>query len=406
MKNELARRKALADAAAGVVGSLASMLVFYPVDVWKTNLQAGRQQNSNCVDEDVRETYKLSTLQWMKQLFRGLPYKIAHTTVSSFTYFFVYSLVQSKYRAHIRLLASRHGGIDKSSRISTITKLSLAAFSAMINTCITLPLDTLSSRMQAGSNQLLNVSSGEDMSEGSICPCSNKLNQVGELDYVNTEASPNKSITHLSIRVPKNFKCSFSTNLLNESFTTNQLITHQRVQSMLSLWNGLLPAILLCSNPAIQYTMYDTVKSSLLVHRQQNRAQSGTSSLSMIEAFACGLISKFVATIVTYPLIRAKVMMMVAPTAVSHNDFVEESKMHCDNAEAKNTESELAIELIKHPRSLPLLFMYIFKKNGIRGLYRGCSLQLLHTVLKSALLLMIREKINVVTRRFFQVEDT
>jgi hypothetical protein len=33
------------------------------------------------------------------------------------------------------------------------------------------------------------------------------------------------------------------------------------------------------------------------------------------------------------------------------------------------------------------------------GLYRGCSLQLLHTVLKSALLMAVRERITHACRR-------
>jgi hypothetical protein len=49
--------------------------------------------------------------------------------------------------------------------------------------------------------------------------------------------------------------------------------------------------------------------------------------------------------------------------------------------------------------------LYIFRKDGIRGIYQGCSLQLLHTVLKSALLMMVRERITSGTHRLFQVED-
>ena len=37
---DLKRRKALADAMAGVAGSLVALWTFYPLDVWKTHLQA------------------------------------------------------------------------------------------------------------------------------------------------------------------------------------------------------------------------------------------------------------------------------------------------------------------------------------------------------------------------------
>merc|ERR1719253_1964041 len=54
-----------------------------------------------------------------------------------------------------------------------------------------------------------------------------------------------------------------------------------------------------------------------------------------------------------------------------------------------------------YPRSLPLLLLRIFQKDGMRGLYKGCSLQLIHKVLKSALLMMVRERITSASRRFF-----
>ena len=99
MKHNPARQKALADAAAGVIGSLVSVLVFYPVDVWKTNLQAGKHPSHDANEsEDVNdvvlistnETVKLNSAtisQWLlrvSRIFRGLSYKITHTTVSSF----------------------------------------------------------------------------------------------------------------------------------------------------------------------------------------------------------------------------------------------------------------------------------------------------------------------------------
>lgn len=84
----------------------------------------------------------------------------------------------------------------------------------------------------------------------------------------------------------------------------------------------------------------------------------------MSEAFVVGLFAKFVATISTYPLIRAKVILMVT------------------------SEKSLLASLIR-----------TYNQDGLRGLYRGCDWQLLHTVLKSALMMMVREKITVSTHQ-------
>ena len=429
MKHNPARQKALADAAAGVIGSLVSVLVFYPVDVWKTNLQAGKHpQHNNDANEndgavliDTNGTVKLNNttishlLLRVSRRFRGLSYKITHTTVSSFAYFFVYSLVQSQYLAYRRsALLQHHSNINnnnnKSIRIPVFTKLVLAAFSAVINTSITLPLDTLASRMQAGTHELMHDTAGPV-----------DISADGQEEY-NNHTLDSKSKSQLYINSTEQFQFSFSTNLRDEFTTINPTkITRkntnahfvQRIQSITSLWNGIFPAILLCTNPAIQYTMYDSLKSWFLgQNTQQQHAVTITSSanntqLSMSQSFLFGLLSKFVATVMTYPLIRAKVIMMVDTN--SRNITAQQDDKH--NAINKNNvahnEGEKApsnLERSSTPNSLLSLLMYIYNKNGIGGLYQGLYLQLLHTALKSALLLMVREKITVATRRFFQVE--
>jgi hypothetical protein len=53
------------------------------------------------------------------------------------------------------------------------------------------------------------------------------------------------------------------------------------------------------------------------------------------------------------------------------------------------------------PISLPLLLLRIYRDDGgVRGLYRGCDLQLLHVLLKSALMMMVRERMSEIGRRF------
>jgi hypothetical protein len=94
----------------------------------------------------------------------------------------------------------------------------------------------------------------------------------------------------------------------------------------------------------------------------------------MGEAFCMGLVAKFAATMATYPLIRAKVMLMVA------------KKKNCDSVDFASEDTMVGL----------LQEMW---QNGSKDLYKGCSLQLFHTLLKSAILMMAREKIGVTTRK-------
>ena len=446
--------------------------------------------------------------------FRGLPHKLLHTMGSSFTYFFVYSLVQTKYAAHVKR-RRHHVAVSSSSRgttttntttirTSTATRLLLTAFAAVINTCITLPLDTISSRKQAGT-----TSTSSDAPTKTITNETSNVYENGRTNnsYQHDNATfkeedgrddelledklcePKGRRQQLYIKSPSKYRFSFSTNLVQEAFAirrtnsvhdiNNPIHQHPRqrqqrlrytkqLQYISSLWNGLFPAILLCTNPAIQYTMYDTLKNALIQYKwnrssavsmglllsgneeaaaeQQtqssnrnvgNDVNSASKKLSMWEAFVFGLISKFMATILTYPLIRCKVMLMVSPPDAFEEQVGEANNMNDTNHDCntgtthssdgnsyngnvhrdhdqqpqphrqhqEQHEKKIESSSNKYSKSLPILLLQIFKSDGIRGVYKGCSLQLLHTILKSALLMMIREKITITSYNFFQVTD-
>lgn len=288
-----ARAKALSDASAGVAASLASLWIFYPFEVLKTTSQAGK---------NVKEV-KLETL------YAGWWTKTLHTTSSSFCYFYLYSWIFSTWN-------------KRGKPLTTATRLLLSAIAAMANTCLTLPLDVISSRQQ-------NNGSAND----------NQALEVGSSDTEGSQSSHEED----DLEVPIRTKQKNLTAALN----------HAK-----ELWSGIVPALCLCTNPAINYTVFDMCKSRVL-SQKRNRSR-----LLLSESFLLGLIAKFVATMITYPLIRAKVMLMVTRKRSLLNTLVTE-----------------------------------YSRHGVAGLYKGCSLQLLHTLLKSAFLMMARERIHDTAHR-------
>jgi len=152
------------------------------------------------------------------------------------------------------------------------------------------------------------------------------------------------------------------------------------------LWRGLWPSLLLCSNPSIHYTVFDFLKTRVLSARRQCSKIHDTNNLTMAEAFLVGLVAKLVATLITYPLIRAKIMLMVNPDAAEDIDE--------DDDEGTSSSSSLWGCLRQQ-----------YQHAGFRGLYKGCSMQVLHTVLKSALLMMVRERVTRTTHRFLLPGD-
>jgi hypothetical protein len=313
-QTDLRRRKAVADAIAGLGASLVALWTFYPLDVIKTNHQAGIAFS----DSD---------------LYRGVGAKTLHSASSSFLYFYLYSWITTWWTDR-----------TKGSKISTLARLSLSAVAAMLNTAVTLPLDVVSSQQQTSFS---NGDSGRSQSR--------YLKQ--ELSAVEEEAGEEEDDGNAFFDPEEDF---LEEEKKDDDEVTDLTLPNSPISSITnitSLWKGLAPSLLLCSNPSIHYTVFDLLKANLLEGRSQQK-------LSLSESFAMGLIAKLTATLATYPLIRAKILLMVT-----------------------------------HRKSLLGCLIREYKRGGVRGLYRGCNLQLAHTILKSALLMMVRERITSTTYR-------
>ncbi|KAK1315670.1 Peroxisomal adenine nucleotide carrier 1 [Acorus calamus] len=144
-------------------------------------------------------------------------------------------------------------------------------------------------------------------------------------------------------------------------------------------FDGLGISLLLTSNPAIQYTAFDQLKQRAI--RRQKLSNDGKvpietslQALSAFSAFLLGAVSKSIATVLTYPAIRCKVMIQAS-------DSVNEA----EDAQPKA------------PKTMTDALRAIWKREGILGFFKGLQAQILKTVLSSALLLMIKEKISKYT---------
>ncbi|GMJ11190.1 peroxisomal adenine nucleotide carrier 1 [Hibiscus trionum] len=146
-------------------------------------------------------------------------------------------------------------------------------------------------------------------------------------------------------------------------------------------FDGLGVSLLLTSNPAIQYTVFDQLKQRLLNQKSKKTDHGSSSSpvvLSAFTAFLLGAISKSIATVITYPAIRCKVMIQAADPDDDDNDKTKRPRL-------------------KSGKTVPGVVSAIWRSEGILGFFKGLDAQITKTVLSSALLLMIKEKITATT---------
>lgn len=136
-------------------------------------------------------------------------------------------------------------------------------------------------------------------------------------------------------------------------------------------------SLFLTANPSIQYTVFDQLKQRLLKGRpsKKNGTESSSEALSALSAFVLGAVSKCVATCLTYPAIRCKVMIQAAE---SDEDGTKEAQP-------------------KSRKTIADAILMIWEREGPLGFFKGLESQILKTVLSSALLLMVKEKITKTT---------
>eukprot|EP01012_Entosiphon_sulcatum_P011098 TRINITY_DN16654_c0_g1_i1.p1 TRINITY_DN16654_c0_g1~~TRINITY_DN16654_c0_g1_i1.p1 ORF type:complete len:315 (-),score=37.22 TRINITY_DN16654_c0_g1_i1:6-950(-) len=150
------------------------------------------------------------------------------------------------------------------------------------------------------------------------------------------------------------------------------LLSIVRAQGPVGLFAGLVPALILCTNPAIQHVAYDRLKqlhAQLLAKRAARSTSSTSSSQGPVEHFCFGALAKIAATLVTYPYLTIKSRQQVA---------------------ALGTAATRAAVVAGQSRALRLLLF-------ILGLYNGLTAKLLQTTLTSALMFMMKEQLEAST---------
>lgn len=139
------------------------------------------------------------------------------------------------------------------------------------------------------------------------------------------------------------------------------LMTVAKKEGVRGLWSGTIPSLILVSNPAIQFMMYEMIKRNI-------QKVSKSNDLSSLTVFLMGAVSKAIATVVTYPL-----------------QLVQTRQRHSAKTDARKLSMAEIIEVI-------------VRTQGAYGLFRGLEAKILQTVSTAALMFVIYEKVATYVR--------
>ncbi|CAM9318698.1 unnamed protein product [Choristocarpus tenellus] len=491
LKRRRAMLSAVADALAGALGSVVAMSVFYPVDIAKTRTQAASpvtHSNGKERKKQARRLLQSRTLATLVDLvreegprcaYRGVKAKTLQALAGSFVYFYAYSFVKAAIRR-------RTGGTLRPS-----LNLLAAALAGAVNIVITLPLENITTRMQTevpvrslqihseGSSHLANPHRQDERYGGDVdvretfcCGPGDPVNDDWQSTATASSLSPVRALAANVVGPPPNCR---EPSLLT---VTGQLY-QEGSGGLARFWCGLVPSLILTCNPAINYTAFDILKSLWIARRSKRpvihenwvpksrmkgsgaRVGAGAGErpdpigrptgsveevyLGALEAFFLAAVAKAVATLLTYPLIRAKVILMAAKSrggsqgsskdissctvpdldSTSRGQKGQERGGLCGNTpvEMGSDADAVADQLYdmqdrtgrmvgagstcseggngdldgNSSHNMWDIIVAIYREEGVCGFYTGCGAQLLHTILKSALLLTTKERISTLT---------
>eukprot|EP00245_Coleochaete_scutata_P006007 TRINITY_DN20111_c0_g1_i1.p1 TRINITY_DN20111_c0_g1~~TRINITY_DN20111_c0_g1_i1.p1 ORF type:complete len:371 (+),score=75.94 TRINITY_DN20111_c0_g1_i1:110-1222(+) len=337
---------------AGAGGGIIAQLITYPLQTVNTLQQTEREvkgsaQKSEHGQHVASSTKRVpsSTLQRALKvirregwggLYRGLPPSLVGTACSQGVYYYFYQSLRNI--AEKRQLRSGSGvGVGS---IGTLDALVIAAIAGILNVLLTNPIWVIVTRMQTQS-QVKKGASTTSL-EGRV------LSSGGELDVELGSPAGDKLKKHLA---PQG--------------TFETVADLYREAGLFGFWKGVIPTLVMVSNPSIQFMVYETLRAQLTKTRLANRA--GVKYVSATETFGIGAIAKLVATVITYPLLVIKARLQAKQEIGS-------------NADQQYTGTIDAI-------------VKMLRSEGPGAFYKGLHLKIFQSVFASAILFMTKEEL-------------
>jgi len=145
---------------------------------------------------------------------------------------------------------------------------------------------------------------------------------------------------------------------------------------VLGFWKGVLPTLIMVSNPSIQFMIYETLLKKLTEKRPRN--ERGLKHVSATEVFILGAIAKLGATVVTYPLLVVK----------SRLQAKQEGGRHA---------------ALQYTGTLDAVAKMI-RFEGLGGFYKGMRTKIVQSVVAAAVLFMIKEELVKAARAVVSIQ--
>lgn len=342
---------ALVNGLAGAGGGIIAQILTYPLQAVNTRQQTERKaKRSNVQASQIekslpddrqhkkalgtyKELHKVLQEEGWEGLFRGLTPSLIGTAASQGVYYYFYQLFKDEAEA-IALRRKRRGAGDGTTGM--FSSLIVAALAGCLNVLLTNPIWVLVTRMQTHAQAQKNAGKAKD---------------VKDPEEIQVASSSQKSSKMLSTARPYGTLTAIQ-DLYDEA-------------GVKGFWKGVLPTLIMVSNPSIQFMLYEGMLKQLRKKRSSNT--KGSTNVTAIEVFILGAIAKLGATVATYPLLVVKSRLQA------------KQEIGGDKAQQYSGTLDAILKIIRF--------------EGIGGFYKGMGTKILQSVFAAAVLFMVKEEL-------------
>ncbi|XP_042431125.1 peroxisomal nicotinamide adenine dinucleotide carrier-like [Zingiber officinale] len=311
---------------AGAGGGIIAQLITYPLQTVNTRQQTERDPSkSSARDGAVRQMLEVVKHEGWGRLYGGLAPSLVGTAASQGVYYYFYQIFRNRAETAAQDLWRK--GIGDGS-VGMFQSLVVAALAGCVNVLLTNPIWVVVTRMQAHKKTII------------------KSPDHG-LQSVSDEAIEFPVIDHQPYRI---------SHVIQELYDE---------AGMWGFWKGVVPTLIMVSNPSIQFMLYETLVKK--IKRRHDSKAKGADELTALEIFILGAVAKLGATVVTYPILVVKARLQIKQRLT--ND-----KRH------------------RYTGTLDAIGK-MMRYEGLSGLYKGMGTKIVQSVFAAAVLFLVKEEL-------------
>ncbi|CAN4114537.1 unnamed protein product [Withania somnifera] len=331
---------ALANGLAGAGGGIIAQIITYPLQTVNT-----RQQTERVVREghDSRGNALFQILQVVRSegllgLYSGLKPSLLGTAASQGIYYYFYQVFKNRAEA-IASANKKRGRGDGS--VGMLSWLVVAALAGSLNVLLTNPIWVLVTRMQTHTQAERKI---VEAKRESLLKRTSQNVMTSSLEAQLAELDSSKPHPYGTLQAAR--------EVYNESGVTG-------------FWKGVIPSLIMVSNPSIQFMIYESLSKQLRTKRAAKKKD--VQNITAWEVFIIGALAKLGATVCTYPLLVVKSRLQ-AKQEISGNVSLRYSGT-----------VDAIVKMIRH--------------EGFRSFYQGMRTKIVQSVFAASVLFMVKEEL-------------